>query len=288
MLIVKKAASASNYVLLVGDEDLANLISNIQSATIRTGNELERLILQKARVLLNRKVLLNRLNLKGQSRKTLDSAVNNLVDSDLTKQGIIDQCRKILGNGEGQKQLPRIEKCLENTEEAFERYRAYNLDEFFVGTLPDGPYLIPKKVITNDHRLTFGTTEPDFILFVQKTNTCTIIEMKLGINFDTKKSQSEKDTLTNYKDHFRTSVTRAGTGYVVTFAIACWEAETRDQIVRGLKGKFNKSETMTGREFCKAAGISFADIDTQLRQNQKQNRRMIFDEIESIRKKLGE
>ena len=84
-----------------------------------------------------------------------------------------------------------------------------------------------------DRRLKFDQI-PDTIIVNVKPNTCKIVEIKLGDNFDTKKAQGEVDHLKKYADKFQifTDCNDKETGLIEDFAQAARKVAqtTRDAL----------------------------------------------------------
>ena len=116
----KVKTTSGNYERLFGNKDIAYLISQIQSASIRYGNQLEKLIEDSA-----------------DKKKSLILDIDSFLQKDI---------------------------------------------------VPQKPYLIPKKAIKQSDTIDFLRSEPDFMILDRKKKHCYIIELKLGNNFDTKKS----------------------------------------------------------------------------------------------------
>jgi hypothetical protein len=150
-----------------------------------------------------------------------------------------------------------------------------NLDAFFNKTLKPGVYVIPKKTM-KDKRLRFDQ-QPDVIVVNVTQNSCKVIEIKLGDQFDTKKSAGEVENLKLYAD----KLNRA-TNYRVSYAICMWYAKDKAAVITGFKGTISPAEALTGAEFCQMVGISYKDINARIAQNQKANRDFLFSKVHEL------
>jgi len=157
-----------------------------------------------------------------------------------------------------------------------------NIDAFFNKTLVSGIYIIPKKTM-QDKRLKFDQI-PDLLVVNVDKNTCKIVEIKLGDNFDTKKSQGEVENLTRYAEKLDRATT-----YRVSWAVCFWYAKDKTAVINGFKGTLSESQALTGEEFCKIVNIDYKTINTRIASHQKANRDFLFQHIESIKNKyVGE
>jgi hypothetical protein len=152
------------------------------------------------------------------------------------------------------------------------------LEDFFKKTLEPGIYIIPKKTML-DRRLKFDQI-PDTIVVNVKPNTCKIVEIKLGDNFDTKKSQGEVDHLKKYAEKLDRATT-----YRVSWAVCMWYAKDKTAIITGFKGTITENEALTGEEFCELVNINYQEINTKIASDQETNREYLFNKIRLIRNK---
>jgi hypothetical protein len=153
-----------------------------------------------------------------------------------------------------------------------------HLDAFFNKTLKPGIYIIPKRTM-QDKRLKFDQV-PDLLVVNVDKNTCKIVEIKLGDNFDTKKSQGEVDNLTQYA----AKLDRATT-YRVSWSVCFWYAKDKAAVVNGFKGTLSESQALTGAEFCRMVGIDYNAINTRIASHQQANRDFLFQHIGLIKNK---
>jgi len=152
------------------------------------------------------------------------------------------------------------------------------IDAFFNKTLKPGIYIIPKKTML-DRRLRFDQS-PDVLVVNVDKNTCKIIEIKLGDNFDTKKSSGEVNNLKLYADKLNRATT-----YRVSYAICMWYAKDKQAVVIGFKGTISTLEALTGSDFCAMVGIDYDAINKRIASHQERNREFLFDQIIAIKNK---
>lgn len=97
--------------------------------------------------------------------------------------------------------------------------------------------------------------DPDFLVFDLTKRLGYPFELKDGDQFDTKKSDSEYDTLHN----FCNDISRALPLHLRIY-ICCFNAQNKDEIYNGLKHRFSMNEVLTGKDLCSLLGISYNDI----------------------------
>ena len=148
--------------------------------------------------------------------------------------------------------------------------------------LPKGVYLVPKKAIKKCKRCSIQIVdasgdkiklpEPDFLLLQIKRNPrCTVLELKDGHVFDTKKSQAEKDSLVLYSEKLGARIP-----YSTDFRICCFNQDDPEEICRGLKNIFSQDEVMTGRQLCGLLDIDYDGILQERTEDAKENRKYLF------------
>lgn len=148
------------------------------------------------------------------------------------------------------------------------------IDAFFNHTLPEGTFVIPKSI--RDRRLQFDQ-KPDIIVVSVKKNTCKVIEIKLGDNFDTKKSSGEKEHLESYASKLNQTA-----GYRVSFAVCMFFAPSRSAIVTGFKGVITEHEAITGKELCDMIGIDHSKIINAISTDQAENKTFLIRSVNDI------
>lgn len=150
-----------------------------------------------------------------------------------------------------------LEKLIERYSNPLTNSDTCNLiNEIKLGTIQNGTYLLSKDSYRGT-AIAIPNHEPDYIVVrANDTNTkIVVIEMKDGDDFDTKKSNAELETLTACKDFIENNF-EISTDY----ALCCFNQKSRQNIVRGLKHRFDEAHVMTGNEFCELVGIEYEAI----------------------------
>jgi len=131
-----------------------------------------------------------------------------------------------------------------------------DLDKFIAETLntpKDGIWVANKKQVKNS-KLISSNYEPDFIAFDLNKRICYVIEVKDGDQFDTKKASSEHKTLHDFITGCE-ALPFSKQVYICSF-----NAKTKEDIYKGLKSKFSKTEILTGKELCGLFEIDYDEI----------------------------
>lgn len=151
------------------------------------------------------------------------------------------------------------------------------LDECNANQIVNGSYLCEKQTVAKSH-YKLDKHQPDFLVFIleEKQKKCLIIELKDGDSFDTKKSQSELDTLTLFKNHIGPRI-----NFITDFYICSFNQLDKDLIVKGFKNKFNLEQVMTGKELCDLLNINYEDILSE-RNSQDENLDYFIEELTRI------
>lgn len=122
-----------------------------------------------------------------------------------------------------------------------------DIDDFLsVQIMHHGVRIVFKPEIRRSKLLEGHGIEPDFIIFKRsgRSQECYIVELKDGHEFDTKSSAREHQNL-----HTFLSKNALALQYFNSFCKICgFNAESRDEIVRGFKNKIAKDQAMTGRQ----------------------------------------
>jgi hypothetical protein len=153
------------------------------------------------------------------------------------------------------------------------------IDAFFDKTLKPGIYVIPKRMFSLDKRLKFDQ-KPDVLVVNVVQNTCKVIEIKLGDNFDTKKSQGEVQNLKAYADKLDKATT-----YRVSIGVCMWYAKDRSAVVKGFKNAITEREALTGLEFCNMTNMDYEMVNARISMHKQLNREFLFEKVTSIIKK---
>ncbi len=130
------------------------------------------------------------------------------------------------------------------------------INEIKSRTIQDGIYLLSKDSYRNTE-ISVPNHEPDYIIVqANEMNVkITVIEMKDGDDFDTKKSDGELETLTACKDFIEQRFNIS-----TDYALCCFNQKSHCNIVQGLKNRFDESHVMTGEEFCELVNIDYKAI----------------------------
>jgi len=197
--------SPSGYSRLFGNIALGNLLSKVQAAVISSGNELERLILERC--------------------KKISDFDNFVTDLDNRSPGIFVATKR------------QIKKS--------------------------------KKVETR--------FEPDLLAFDLVHRICYVIEVKDGDQFDTKKSEGERNTLHSFRSDVASVLPFSFKIYMCSF-----NAPSKEAIYHGLKHKFPLDELMTGKELCDLLGIDYNEILDIRKQDQEDNIDYFVESLKNI------
>lgn len=197
--------SPSGYSRLFGNIALGNLLSKVQAAVISSGNELERLILERC--------------------QKISDFDNFVTDLDNRSPGIFVATKK------------QIKKS--------------------------------KKVETR--------FEPDLLAFDLVHRICYVIEVKDGDQFDTKKSEGERNTLHSFRSDVASVLPFSFKIYMCSF-----NAPSKEAIYHGLKHKFPLDELMTGKELCDLLGIDYDEILDIRKQDQEDNIDYFVESLKNI------
>jgi hypothetical protein len=212
----KPKAGGQAHTRIIGNEQLGLLLSKIQSAVIRSGNELEKVI---------------RDDLPPECLTTLEELSNPTRNPQT---------------------LPPIQVV----------FKPFRPD-------PDGSN---KKI------------QADFLIVDNTNRLFTLIEVKEGHEFDTKKSSAELETL-----KLITSWLAQEFPYRANFYICGFNQSDKETIVRGLKNRFTKEQVLTGQEFCEKIGLDYQQIRFKRTIDQAENRKYFLRkllEISDIRSEI--
>ena len=193
----------SAYTIVLGNEELAKLITRVHATSISAGTELEKIIEDKCETLDNVDLLINNKN------------------------------------------------------------------------APQGVFLIPKKVLQKSKLR--SPQNPDFVTLKTVKTHCYIVELKVGKNFDTKKSRAEYDNLKSFLDNIANQIPYTSSIHICSF----YETD-KDAIYKGFKKKFEMKEILTGKEFCRLLEIDYEEIMNIHKRHQEENLRFFKEKFESI------
>ena len=154
-----------------------------------------------------------------------------------------------------------------------------DLDTFLDRTIHGGEdkiFVAIKKQIKLSTKI-HSKYEPDFIGFNPHRRICYIVEVKDGDQFDTKKSSGEHATLHSFRDDISSELP-----YSTSIFICSFNAATKEEIFKGLKGKFALTEIITGKELCDLFGINYGEIRRIRMNDQRRNLEYFIKEILKI------
>lgn len=112
--------------------------------------------------------------------------------------------------------------------------------------------------------------------FLFKENKIYIMEFKQGDSLDTKKSQSEMESLQKIKDYFKIL------GFDVYPKLVLWVSDDINN--SSIKTTENREYIITGKEVCELMDIPFDEIQKIREKDQKDNIDWLFEEISKIKK----
>lgn len=126
--------------------------------------------------------------------------------------------------------------------------------------------------------------QPDGLIFVIADKTCSIIELKDGDNFDTKKSYSERKMLEKASNFLSKKIP-----FMTEFYICCFNNNDKSSIKKGFKNVFETKNIMTGEELCKILNLNYKEIINKRNNDANDNVDYFIDEllkIDEIKQKI--
>ena len=207
----------SAYTRLLGNPQLGQLLSRVQAAVIRQGNELEALVEQSVPTLV----------------KTTIAEI--LADPNAFAAGAVPRIQAVFG---------------------------HHL-----------PVLVQAEAEATSRR---GSTI-DLVIFDHEERRLTVVELKDGHVFDTKKADGERTSMTAAAARLREL-----TGYASAFALCGFNADSRDDIIYGAKERFSLEEVMTGRELCALLSVDYDALRRGREAEQPENLRYFISELIEI------
>lgn len=197
---------------------------------------------------------------------------------------------RTLGNEELGKLISKIQATVISNGTELERLivqRCKNISDLedFIekatnGTIETGSYLCTKGTFKKAEKYSklLKGIEPDLLVFiVENYRVCKVVELKDGDNFDTKKSQGEKEHLEEFSIKFGAKIP-----FVTDYYICSFNQENKDAIKTGFKGVFNYENIMTGKELCELLKIDYEEIINIRKQDMKDNFQYFIDELLKI------
>lgn len=152
-----------------------------------------------------------------------------------------------------------------------------DLDDFLQhDIMPTGIYLADKRQLKACKTLDFAGSEPDFVIFRRREGHqhCHVVELKDGDNFDTKKAAAERRSMYDF-----ISMNAQYVPYTMSAHICCFNQDSREAIVAGLKSKITLEEAITGREFCELLEVNYDTIIEERKSDQLPNLTYFVDEL---------
>ena len=133
-----------------------------------------------------------------------------------------------------------------------------NLEEFLrLDLLPAGVHLATKADMERCESIVVQSSTPDFLAFRRLGNgqSCHVIEVKDGHQFDTKKAMAEREMLHGF--------VQANIGVLrhTAFVHMCaFNQDDSNAIYEGFKKRISINELLTGRELCELLEIDYEDV----------------------------
>ena len=195
---------------------------------------------------------------------------------------------RALGNEELGKLISKVQSTVISNGTELERIivsksnEIKNLEEFIekviYGNQDDGVYLCKKKILKQSSKYNIAGIEPDLLIFiVERCRICKVIELKDGDNFDTKKSQGEREHLEQFATLFGAKIP-----FVTEYYICSFNQLDKKHIKEGFKNKFELENIMTGKELCDLLNIDYYDIIENRKTDMKDNINYFIDELIKI------
>lgn len=129
----------------------------------------------------------------------------------------------------------------------------------------------------------------DIVVFDHARRHISVIEVKDGDTFDTKKASGELESM-----QLSGAALESDTGYSASLHFCSFNQLDKDAIVLGAKGRFSPEQVMTGRELCAILGIDYDAFAARRRSEQAQNLDYFLDQValipelrDRLRQKLG-
>jgi hypothetical protein len=125
-----------------------------------------------------------------------------------------------------------------------------------------------------------GTTAhpiTDLVILNLRVQTLSVVEVKDGDTFDTKKADGELESARRFATWIRPMVP-----YRVQYFFCSFNQADKLAIVIGIKSRFSLAEVMTGQELCEQIGVDYAQIRALREQDQQDNREYFVDQLLAI------
>ncbi len=111
------------------------------------------------------------------------------------------------------------------------------------------------------------SVQADFLIVDNQNRRFTLVEVKEGYVFDTKKSDGELTSLKSI-----TSWLAQEFAFRTSYYICAFNQKSKEEIVKGTKNRFSIEHVLTGREFCEKIGIDYDTFREKRKVDQVVNR----------------
>jgi hypothetical protein len=141
--------------------------------------------------------------------------------------------------------------------------------------------LTPKHIVFKPTKPRSGREHAivcDFAVFFHRDSEFYLVELKMGHDFDTQKSEAARNKLQVICDYITTR-----TGYTGRTYIASFSATNRREVVEGFKKYFTEEEVMLGPELCYYLGVDYEEVLQRLKVDQEANTEYFMEQVDKIR-----
>lgn len=114
----------------------------------------------------------------------------------------------------------------------------------------------------------------DFGIVDYDKKRISIVELKLGHNFDTQKAPAIRASLQSVAEYVS-----ALTGFSTAFYLCSFYADNTDMMFIGLKKQIDPSQLLTGRDFCHLMDIDYDKILSMVKVDQIKNMGYLMDKV---------
>ena len=119
--------------------------------------------------------------------------------------------------------------------------------------------------------------QADFIIVDNSQRRLTLVEVKEGHVFDTKKADGELASLENITNWLAQEYP-----FKTHYYICCFNQESKSEIVAGTKKRFSVDHVLTGREFCDKIEINYDELRQKRNADQADNRQYFLTKLLAI------
>lgn len=117
----------------------------------------------------------------------------------------------------------------------------------------------------------------DLVILNLSVQTLSVVELKDGDTFDTKKADGELESARRFAAWIQPLVP-----YHVQYFFCSFNQADKLAIVIGVKSRFSLAQVMTGQELCEQIGVDYAQIRAMREQDQQDNREYFVDQLLAI------